>query len=115
MASVDNGTISNDPSKLTVELVSSEGAVATLKITGQLDVSTESQMRAALDQATDRGATKLALDVSELEFMDSSGLAVLIIAARGVESIELHNPSAIIRRLITIAGLTDTLRMTPDA
>jgi anti-sigma B factor antagonist len=114
MAAVDEGESTSDSAKLTVERLSKDGDGATLKVAGQLDVSTEGILRAALDEAVEPPAAKIVLDVSELNFMDSSGLAVLIVAAR-TATVELRNPTTIVRRLITIAGLTETLQMTPDA
>jgi anti-anti-sigma factor len=100
---------------VTVGEVAGEPGVATFTVSGQLDVSTEAELRDALAGAVSQKPAKIVLDVSGLEFMDSSGLAVLLVAAREVDAVELANPTAIIRRLIGAAGLSETLRMTPDA
>jgi anti-sigma B factor antagonist len=100
--------------RATVEHVSDDAGVATFRVGGQIDVSTEGVLRAALMPALTAGTSKIVLDVSNLDFMDSSGLAVLLVAARDVP-LELHEPTDVIRRLVTIAGLSETLRMTPDA
>lgn len=97
-----------------VEQVSNQDGVATFRVDGQIDVSTEGVLRAALMPAVTAETSKIVLDVSQLDFMDSSGLAVLLVAARDVR-LELHEPTDVVRRLITIAGLAETLRMTPDA
>ena len=98
-----------------VQEVSNQAGVATFRVGGQLDVSTEGLLREALTSAVAAdGTSMIVLEVSDLEFMDSSGLAVLLAAAREV-ALELRNPTDVVRRLITITGLTETLRMTPDA
>lgn len=102
-------------SRVSVERLSNESGVTTFKVGGQLDVSTESVLGAALQQALRERPSKIVLDVSRLEFMDSSGLAVLLVAARQVDVLELRNPTDIIRRLVTIAGLNEALHVTPHA
>ena len=114
MADLTDGGDLAGVSRLSVERLVDASGVVSFKVIGQLDVSTEAVLRAALEAAV-REASTIMLDVSELDFMDSSGLAVLLVAAREVDAIELRDPSDIIRRVITIAGLTETLRMTPDA
>lgn len=94
-------------------LAGSPGAPA-LKVSGQLDVSTEAHLREEIDHALAEQPSRIVLEVSELTFMDSSGLAVLLAAARRA-TVELRNPTDIIRRLIEIAGLGDTLHLVADA
>lgn len=106
----DNGA---SEARATVELVSADAGVATFKVAGELDVSTESVLREGLDRVMVDQPSKIVLDVSDLSFMDSSGLAVLLLAARQVPTLELHEPTEVIRRLITISGLTETLKLTP--
>lgn len=118
MADLDTG---NNPERapaeaqLRVEQLSDADGVVTFKVAGQLDISTESVLREHLQPTVKTAPVKIVLDVSDLTFMDSSGLAVLLIAAQEVPSVEVRNPPQIIRRLITIAGLNDSLPMVPDA
>jgi anti-sigma B factor antagonist len=100
---------------VTVEHLSDADGVVTMRVAGHLDISTEAIVRRELDEAVAGGPTGLVLEVSALNFMDSSGLAVLLGAAAHVTNLELRNPAQIIRRLITISGLSETLRITSDA
>ena len=110
----DDGS-ADDP-RLTAELLSNDGGVLTFKVGGQLDVSTEDVLKSTLAEVVDAGdLAKVVIDVSELDFMDSSGLAVLLVVAGEVPRFELHNPTRVVRRVVTIAGLAETLRMVPDA
>lgn len=111
----DAGNAPADLPQVTVELISSDARAATLKVSGQLDVATEGVLRDRVLQAIKDGADQLVLEVSGLDFMDSSGLAVLLIAAQEVAHLEVRNPSQIVQRLITLAGLAQTLPMTFDA
>jgi anti-sigma B factor antagonist len=47
-------------------------------IHGDVDLKTARQFRAALDEAASDGKKRLIVDMSEVPFMDSSGLAALI-------------------------------------
>jgi anti-sigma B factor antagonist len=49
-----------------------------VKANGRIDSATASQLAEALDAITNAGRYKIALDLSEVEFMSSAGLRVLI-------------------------------------
>ena len=51
---------------------------------GDVDLKTARAFRAALDDATQDGKPRLIVDMSEVPFMDSSGLAALIGAQKAV-------------------------------
>lgn len=53
-----------------------------LSVTGEVDVATASSLREQLDIVLSKGATKLAVDLSAVEFIDSTGLSVLVSLAR---------------------------------
>ncbi len=53
-----------------------------LSVTGEVDVATASSLREQLDLAQSKGATKIAVDLEGVEFMDSTGLSVLVSLAR---------------------------------
>jgi anti-sigma B factor antagonist len=101
--------------QLRVERLPDADGVVTFKVAGQLDISTEGLLREQLQPTVKAAPAKIVLDFSDLTFMDSSGLAVLLVAAQEVPSVEVRNPTQIIRRLITIAGLNESLPMVPDA
>ncbi len=50
----------------------------TLSITGELDLSTVPALEQRVDDHLDESVTALSLDLSEVTFMDSSGLRLLI-------------------------------------
>jgi anti-sigma B factor antagonist len=83
-----------------------------VRIVGDLDVSNVDRLRAALDAIDDPHAS-IVVDLSELSFMDSSGLGALLERHRRGASITLRNPSSIVRRLVTATGLDDVLRFEP--
>ena len=58
-----------------------------------------------------REAKPLVVDLTQLEFMDSSGIAMLLRAAGRVGTIEVRNPSDVVRRIIECTGLADVLHI----
>jgi anti-anti-sigma factor len=65
------------PTKLEITQ-SAEGPTVTLAIEGELDMRTIGQLSGRVAEALDRGARDLILDLRALDFMDSSGLRLLI-------------------------------------
>ena len=81
---------------------------ALLRVSGELDLVSEPQLTQALDDLEGRAAT---LDLSELAFMDSTGLRALLSAARELPDLQLRGPlQAPVQRLLE---LTQTLSILP--
>jgi anti-sigma B factor antagonist len=80
-----------------------------VRITGELDMSSAPGIRAAMERVLVSEPTRIVLDLSGLEFVDSSGLAVLLQAAERAPDIVLRNPTGIVRRVIEATGLEATL------
>jgi anti-sigma B factor antagonist len=53
---------------------------------GDVDLKTAKSFRAALDDAAQDGKPRLIVDMSEVPFMDSSGLAALMGAQKGLRA-----------------------------
>ncbi len=92
---------------------SRENGTAVIRLAGELDMVSVERVRAVIDEALASVSERLVFDVSELEFMDSSGIALLISVTRKVPTVEVRNPAAVVRRIIELTGLTEILRMTP--
>ena len=65
------------PTKLEITQVADRADV-TLSIEGELDMHTIGELSARVDGALDAGAQELTLDLRRLDFMDSSGIRLLI-------------------------------------
>lgn len=59
-----------------VEIIREEGTIR-LVLIGELDISTASILEERLREAEAERASRLVLDLTKLEFMDSSGLGVI--------------------------------------
>jgi anti-sigma B factor antagonist len=81
-----------------------EGLV--LAVRGDIDLGSAPALRSVVNR-TIATTGRLALDLSGVTFMDSSGLHVLCSALRvvGDENLVLHNPSRIVSRLLELASL----------
>lgn len=81
-------------------------------LSGELDSSNVAQLEAKLASITAESSRPLIFDLSDLQFMDSAGIAALIGAATTM-SVSLRNPSPVIRRVLAITGLAGVLAIEP--
>ncbi len=81
-----------------------------IRLLGELDMSTASLLRDELERLTSDGATLVTLDLSDLAFIDSTGLSVLITALKRLREqggdITLRSPTPGTRKVLEITGLT---------
>ncbi|MEV8513714.1 STAS domain-containing protein [Dactylosporangium sp. NPDC051484] len=86
-----------------------DGPLAVVTASGELDVATAPELRAYLHKLIDDGASTLVIDLSDVGFLDSTTLGVLISAhKRLAESggvVELVIPHARLLRIFQITGL----------
>jgi anti-sigma B factor antagonist len=85
-------------------------------VKGELDIRTCDELERALGELGDRG-DRLVLDLSELTFCDSTGLAGLVRvhkrAAAAGGSLVLRSPVSRVRHLLTLTGLTRLFPIEP--
>jgi anti-sigma B factor antagonist len=83
---------------------------ALLVARGDIDVYTSPDFRAALYGLVDSGDDPVVIDFSEVSFIDSSGLGVLVGALKRARErdgeIELRGLSSTTRKVLEITGLT---------
>jgi len=82
---------------------------AVVSVSGDLDISNAASLQAAVAAVTAQSPERLIFDLSDLRFMDSAGIAVLIGAAGEVSAVQLRGPSPVVRRVIELTGLTGVL------
>jgi anti-sigma B factor antagonist len=85
-----------------------------LKLRGELDMLSAVNLREIIEELVEYPCDRLVVDLGELDFMDSSGIAVLVYAANSIGTIELRNASPIIRRIIEVTGLSNILKLDPS-
>ncbi len=69
--------------ELSIDLKTEDGgSTLVFRLRGSLDLATAPTVRAALVEATEGGSHHLIVDLTQLEFLDSTGLGVLVGAHR---------------------------------
>ncbi|MFF9909095.1 STAS domain-containing protein [Streptomyces sp. NPDC013457] len=103
---------------LDVEVETVDAGTAVLTVGGELDLDTATLLHHHLANQFLHGRHQLVLDLSALSFMDSSGLNVLIRAAREAREaggdLHLAAPAPAVRRILEITGLTMTTPLHAD-
>lgn len=105
---------------LTVTVEHDADGTPVVVLAGQLDlatVGTAERAFATLPQPG-RGSSPgadadVVVDMTELTFMDSSGLTVLLLAINRGHALRLRRPMNTIRRVISASGLDQTLPVEP--
>jgi anti-sigma B factor antagonist len=86
-----------------------EGEVAVIAAVGEVDVFTAPDLDAALGAELSDGMSRLVIDLSEVSFLDSTGLGVLVKGLKGAREaggwLHLVVTSDRIRRIFDITGL----------
>lgn len=83
-----------------------------LRLIGELDISGAEALSKAIAEVDD-GRAPLSLDLTRLEFLDSSGLRELLKAAREhpERPIRLVSPSPSVHKVLEIAGLLSAFQV----
>ena len=87
------------------------GGAPCLALAGELDIAEVQRLEHAVDEAVAGSVGAFAIDLTELEFLDSSGIRVLLRArallAREDRSFLLVCPFGPVRRAIELTGVSD--------
>lgn len=103
---VRNGT-------LTVR-VRASGQARTFAVSGELDMANAATLATELERAEDEGAEQITVDMRGLEFIDSTGIAVLVAAHRRLNAeaprlrLVRSNASGV-QRVMDVTGLEQEL------
>jgi anti-anti-sigma factor len=95
-----------------------DGDRATVALRGELDLSGVDRAREAMEQAQAGGVTLVILNLSELDFIDSTGLEVILRAARRAHDsggrLVVRSPSRYVRRLLEMTAIDQSLDIVED-
>ena len=87
-------------------------------VRGEVDAHTSSQLTAVLDSVVDEGMLHIELDVSELTFMDSSGVGALIAVLDRVGgaggSVSMTRPNPQVRQVLELTDLASRIDLRDD-
>ena len=89
------------------------GNVPGLTVRGELDMASGPQLEEAVDAAIRESVGAFVLDFCDLDFLDSSGLSIVLRAramlARDERHLAIVCPPGPVRRLMEVAGVADLL------
>ncbi len=98
--------------ELQVELLE-ENSVQRFKIVGEIDAFTAPKLRESLASAEEMKDMKAELDLSEVEYMDSTGLGVFVGFFKAVKAngghVRIVGVNSRIMRLFEITGLSEIM------
>jgi anti-sigma B factor antagonist len=101
-----------EPNVLTVAVDRDAGGVDLVALRGELDFASGEPLSTAF-AGLSGGPRRVVVDLAGLEFVDSSGVKMLVAAARAVEdaggTFVLAGPTATVRRVFDILHLADVL------
>jgi anti-sigma B factor antagonist len=101
-----------------LEAVGPEGDCAVLRVTGEVDVYTAPVLRERIRELAAQGAVHLIADLGQVDFLDSTGLGVLVGGLKRVReddgSLALVLATPRILRIFQITGLTKAFATWPS-
>ncbi|GEM_PF-682077 len=98
---------------------SGTGKAPTLRVSGKLDAYWSDALSGELESCVRRGAQNIELNLSNISFISSAGLRVLLVYIKQMRAINGHlrivEPSEKVREIFDLSGLTDLLLADSDA
>jgi anti-sigma B factor antagonist len=86
-----------------------ESGWSVLAVKGEVDLYTSPQLREKVAEMVEKGGDRLVIDLTDVGFMDSSGLGVLVTALKRAREREgrltLVCPEGSVHKVLTITGL----------
>jgi|GEM_PF-870354 anti-sigma B factor antagonist len=83
----------------------------TVTITGELDIASVDGVAEGIEPYLADPTERVVFDLGNLEFMDSSGIALLVRVANRVGTVQVSEASPIVRRVLEATGLVGTFGM----
>ena len=112
---IDDGDSNSD--NLTIDVSIEDAGVVVVCLAGEIDISNAETVRVAVAAAVEHNAIEhdaalLVLDMGAVDFIDSSGVTVLLQSAKLVRAFQIRRPSTAVRRIIEMTGLSEMLPLT---
>jgi len=86
---------------------------------GAVDIASCDELAGSLDEVISSGARIIVLDLAHIDFIDSSGIRVIVRAARQMDAkggrLLVENTSGATQRILEVAGILEQLRITDPA
>jgi anti-anti-sigma factor len=93
------------PALATLDVISAADGAVTVRIGGELDMSSVDRLEAEIGRVLADPPPRLVVDVGGVSFADSSAIAMWVRWAGAVPAFELRDPSPLLRRVVRTMGL----------
>ncbi|MFI5492854.1 STAS domain-containing protein [Actinoplanes sp. NPDC051859] len=94
-----------------------DAGVATVALRGEVDVLNVDQVRVALVEALETRPSALVVDLSELSFIDSTGLGAIIFGFQRARDegigFQLSRPTRGVHQILVLSGVLEVVELTP--
>lgn len=100
-----------NPAPFEVKVGDLEQGVRTISVRGELDLSTAPELEGPLEEALESGEGSVLIDLSQCEFIDSTGIALIVRAWQRLDSsgngrgLFICSQNDQVRRVLEITGL----------
>jgi anti-sigma B factor antagonist len=95
---------------LGIETEQPNDGLVVVVVHGEVDIRTAPELRDCLGQVIDGGAGRVVLDLTDVEFLDSTALSVMVGAHKRLTKkgapLSIVAGSEAVRRVLTVTGLT---------
>lgn len=89
-----------------------------MSVSGEVDLHTAPMLRERIHELTEQGTDRIVLDLSELSFMDSTGLGVLVAGLKRLKSrdgeLVLAGMQDPVKKILQVTGLDKVFDMRPS-
>ena len=103
----------DDKAPFVVELLSPCDGVAIVELQGEVDIHGAPQFKEALLRGIGDGARRIIIDFTEVSFIDSTSLGVVVTGVKGIKahggSLEIVCPNESLRGIFVTTGLDQIL------
>jgi anti-sigma B factor antagonist len=101
-----------------VSVVGNPDASVVVTVRGNLDIDSAAVLTTTLDQVLDRPAPRVVVDLSDVEFCDSTGLSAFVVGHNRATAtggwVRLANPTPFLADLLETVGLAERMGMYPS-
>jgi anti-sigma B factor antagonist len=105
-------TMTDLPQDFDVTIVQVDGHTK-VRLTGDIDLATATDLRQRLDPVIAAGTGDVDLDLSDVTFLDSSGLVALLHVRQALhdtrQRLRVRNPSKPVLRVFELSGVLDVM------
>jgi anti-sigma B factor antagonist len=102
-----------------IDVTDAGDGIAVAALNGRLNMASAGRLREAVNSAVAAGRTRIAVDLTSVEFMDSSGLGALVnglkVARQAGGDLRIAAPSEQVRLVLQLTNMEKFLTTVPDA